>query len=382
MNLLPPQGRNPYSVRRVRGIIVRVFISYRRDDSRAATVWIYRALANELGADQIFYDLDTIPIGVNFKTYIENAVSSCGIMLVIIGKTWTNATGEDGERRLDDPGDFVRIEVESGLEQELRMIPVLIDGAAMPKARDLPPKMQDLVYRNGLEIDFARDLDAHLDRLLRAVVSIRTNPPSAAPLARTLPTSAPPISEPVLPTVKSTVPPPQFTETTSRIHESENRATSEMSDAQHAPQARQTFWETGTIRLRNGGSYEGDSVHGAPHGRGTCEFPDGTRYEGSFIDGVLQGQAKKYFPNGDWYEGGFVAWKRHGRGTHHKASGDRFVGWYENDVEHGRGVYHFASGARFEGVFFQGRRHGPGIFHHLDREPESVRYEHGRRIPC
>ena len=189
------------------------------------------------------------------------------------------------------------------------MIPVSSTGIAM-QARELPENAGP-VYRNGLGIDFARDLDAHLDRYC-SCSSIRTNPPSAAPLARTLPTSAPPISEPVadIPIYGAS---PQVTETTSRIHESENRATSEMSDAQPAPQARQTF-ETGTIRLRNGGSCEGDSVHGAPHGRGTCEFPDGTRYEGSFIDGVLQGQAKNTFK---WrlVRGGFCCletpWSRH-----------------------------------------------------------------------
>lgn len=380
---------------------MRVFISYRRDDSQAATQWIYRELKASLGPDQIFFDFDTIPFGVNFKTFLQESVSSCGIMLAVIGRGWVDARNAEGERRLEDPADLVRIEIESALAQNLRVVPVLIDGASMPKATDLPPEMQDLIFQNGLEIDFARDLDAHLQRLVQVVMSIRrggpsgvTHPPNASPSAgpnsaRPLAGSAPPRSSPVTHPASHPAAPPSGAYGAvgdSGIGSSTRSAPPTAADTTSGTELsppesrRQTFWETGTIKLPNGGAYEGSSVDGRPHGRGTCELPDGTRYEGTFVHGDLDGHATKHYSNGDRYEGGFVAWKRHGRGTFFKVSGDRFEGWYQDDAEHGRGVYYFASGARYDGGFFQGKRHGQGVFYHLDRDPERVRYEYGRRV--
>ena len=150
---------------------LKVFISYRRSDAQTESQSIYREISREFGPENVFYDVDSIPLGVNFKTYLENAVTECGLMLVIIGKSWIDARDDEGARRLEDPTDFVRIEVESALKQGLRVVPVLVNGAQMPKPGLLPESMQDLAFQNAAEIVWGRDLDNHLNRLIKAVTA-------------------------------------------------------------------------------------------------------------------------------------------------------------------------------------------------------------------
>ena len=111
---------------------MKIFISYRRDDSQIASQSIYEALVKEIGFDQVFFDIDDIPYGVNFKTHLDRVVSECGIMLVMIGPDWSNATDAKGQRRLDDPTDFVRIEVESAIERGLTVIRFFLKGRVCP----------------------------------------------------------------------------------------------------------------------------------------------------------------------------------------------------------------------------------------------------------
>lgn len=141
----------------------RIFISYRRDDSADVTGRIYDRLIAHFGRDAVFKDVDAIPFGVNFKEYLEDMVAQCALQLVIIGPRWITITGEDKRRRLDDPTDFVRIEVESALKRDIPVIPLLVMGAMMPTADELPPSLAELAYRNGTPIrrdpDFHRDMD-------------------------------------------------------------------------------------------------------------------------------------------------------------------------------------------------------------------------------
>ena len=102
-----------------------IFLSYRRDDAFAAN-WLAKRLIKSFGRDQVFVDVESIPAGENFPKAIRSAVQSCDVLLAVIGPQWVDATNEKGIRRLDDPADFVRLEIEAALNRRIRVIPVLI----------------------------------------------------------------------------------------------------------------------------------------------------------------------------------------------------------------------------------------------------------------
>ena len=146
-----------------------VFISYRRSDSAYPAQYIYETLASHFGEESVFLDVDNIPIGVDFHEYLDNAVSKCDVLLTVIGERWLNTTNEVGERRLDDPDDFVRIEIESALSRGIPVIPVLIENATMPKAADLPESLGLLCRRNAAELRPGRDFRKHLDKIVEGI---------------------------------------------------------------------------------------------------------------------------------------------------------------------------------------------------------------------
>ena len=121
-----------------------VFISYRRDDSAASAGRVYDRLARRLGAENVFFDVDNIPPGVDFVDVLSERVGKCDALVAVIGRDWTSAAGKDNRRRLDDPNDFVRIEIEAALTRGVRVIPVLVEGAAMPGADELPESLKKL----------------------------------------------------------------------------------------------------------------------------------------------------------------------------------------------------------------------------------------------
>lgn len=141
----------------------RIFISYRRADSQAIVGRLHEHLARAFGEDSVFMDVSDIPAGVNFKAYLAKQVTACDVLLVIIGEQWATITGADGRQRLADPDDFVRIEVESGLNRpDVRVIPVLIHQTPMPTRDQIPASLGDLHYRNAYRVrydpDFGRDM--------------------------------------------------------------------------------------------------------------------------------------------------------------------------------------------------------------------------------
>lgn len=145
-----------------------IFISYRRADSSGYVIAIYDRLTQKFEREQIFRDLNTIEFGVDFVEAIENAVRQCDVMLTIIGLHWLNITDDNGKRRLDDPNDFVRLEVGTGLRRDIRVIPVLVGGASMPVATELPEDLQSLVRLNAFEVN-DRDFDAHITHLAETI---------------------------------------------------------------------------------------------------------------------------------------------------------------------------------------------------------------------
>jgi hypothetical protein len=133
------------------GLTTRVFLSYRREDSSTAVQHLRESLGRLIGEDKIFRDVDSIPLGRNFETVIGEAIRSASACLVIIGPAWLAAT-HDGRRRLDDPEDFVRTEVELALKSGVEVIPVLVDGARMPGEKDLPKSISALAKLNAQEL--------------------------------------------------------------------------------------------------------------------------------------------------------------------------------------------------------------------------------------
>jgi hypothetical protein len=161
---------------------IRIFISYRRDDTQAIADRIYERLCAAFGAHSIFKDVNDIPPGKDFRAVLQDAVLSSNVMLVIIGRQWGTITDSDGHPRLHTPGDFVRLEVERALQTpNMTVIPVLVNNAQMPPANLLPPSLHELAYRNAMTVrndpDFANDID----RLIRQLEGkpVREEPPPA-----------------------------------------------------------------------------------------------------------------------------------------------------------------------------------------------------------
>jgi TIR domain len=113
---------------------------------------LYDRLADRFGAGQVFMDVDTIELGVDFGEAINRAVAACKVLLAVIGPDWLTAADEQGRRRLDNPDDFVRLEIEAALDRDVRVIPILAQGAVMPGRDDLPESLARLARRNALFI--------------------------------------------------------------------------------------------------------------------------------------------------------------------------------------------------------------------------------------
>src|SRR5579884_2459872 len=149
---------------------VRVFVSYRREDAPDATDRLTGALRDRLGRDQVFVDIDSIEIGADFAEVIGKWIAQCDVLLAVIGHDWTDARDASGAKRLDDPRDYVRLEIESALQRGVRVVPVLIHGARLPRPDQLPPTLGPLLQRNALELTrkyWSLDVDELLNALGR-----------------------------------------------------------------------------------------------------------------------------------------------------------------------------------------------------------------------
>lgn len=145
--------------------MARIFISYRRADSRLVANRIYDRLVQAFGEKSVFKDVDNIPPGRDFRGVLREATANCEVMLVIIGPQWVDIRDSAGNRRLDSLNDFVRLEVESGLQRDgTLVIPILVENADMPAAHDLPDTLKQLAFNNAFRINddpyFHRDMDS------------------------------------------------------------------------------------------------------------------------------------------------------------------------------------------------------------------------------
>jgi hypothetical protein len=190
-----------------------IFISYRREDSVAYAGRLYDRLNAHFGAEhQVFIDVDTLDPGVDFVEKIEQTVGSCDVLIAVIGKLWLTAVDEQGRVRLQNPEDFVRLEIQTALDRKIRVIPALVGGARMPGSQDLPSELAALARRNAFQIhddSFRQSVSRLIESLERALaeapatgkpegrvdIALREaipRQPSETPYAATPPPVAPP----------------------------------------------------------------------------------------------------------------------------------------------------------------------------------------------
>jgi hypothetical protein len=150
---------------------IRIFISYRRDDAAYPAGWLFDRLVDHYGSAQVFKDVDSIGPGEDFAAEIRAAVGSCAVLLAVIGSRWLTAAGPDGQRRVEDPDDFVRLEIEAALARGTQVIPVLVDGASIPSMGQLPVTLRPLASRQALELS-PRTFGSDFGRLLAALENV------------------------------------------------------------------------------------------------------------------------------------------------------------------------------------------------------------------
>jgi hypothetical protein len=157
------------------------FISYRREDAAGYAGRLRESLERRLGTARVFRDVDTLRPGQDFVQAIESRLSDCAVMLAVIGRDWVNARDLAGSRRLDEPFDFVRLEIAAALARpNVLVVPVLVEGAAMPSAAELPENLKPLIRRHAVSL---RDetWDSDVDRLVNVIESaISMRDPSRA----------------------------------------------------------------------------------------------------------------------------------------------------------------------------------------------------------
>jgi len=145
-----------------------LFINYRRGETAGEARALFNELAATLGKDSVFMDVDGIALGRDFRQVLHERLASCDLMLALIGRDWINSKDASGRRRLEDPTDFVRLEIEAALKRNIPVTPVLVQGAQMPGVEHLPEDIKDFAFRNGFELSHNRwesDLQELLKRL-------------------------------------------------------------------------------------------------------------------------------------------------------------------------------------------------------------------------
>jgi hypothetical protein len=145
-----------------------IFINYRRDDTSGYSGRIHERLASTFGSGSVFMDLDDIRPGFDFVRAIDESLAKCDAMIVLIGKRWLEARDASGRKRIDSPEDFVHLEIAKALQRNIRVIPVLVNNAAMPSAKDLPASLAQLANLQAMELSDER-WDYDLGQLIGAI---------------------------------------------------------------------------------------------------------------------------------------------------------------------------------------------------------------------
>jgi hypothetical protein len=172
-----------------------IFISYRRDDTEGEAGRLFDDLVREFGENTVFMDVAGISPGLDFRKAIDDNVAGCGVLLAMIGPTWSTISDSSGQRRLDAASDFVRLEIASALGRNVPVIPVLVHNAKMPHPTELPDNLKDLAYRNSVEITHARwnsDVQLLVEALAQYTRASSTT--GAEPVHATVPVQLPPVN--------------------------------------------------------------------------------------------------------------------------------------------------------------------------------------------
>ncbi len=170
-----------------RRVLGSIFINYRRNDSEGEAGRLFDELTNQFSENSVFMDVSGIEPGRDFRKAIDESVATCSVLLALIGQDWLNTKDAQGRRRLEDANDFVRIELASALRRDIPVVPVLVRGAKMPGAEQLPDDLKELAYRNAVELTHARwksDVQV-LVRALRPYMDEPGGGSSPAPSAET-----------------------------------------------------------------------------------------------------------------------------------------------------------------------------------------------------
>ncbi len=168
-----------------------IFVGYRRDDTGGDAGRIYDRLSQAFGRERVFKDVDSIPRGVRFREYVEDIIGRCRVFVVLIGPKWIDVLDESGNRRLENPDDLVRVEIETALSiPKVQVLPVLVAGAQMPRRDQLPGALSALTEFNAAELRRDPDFNLDMDRLIRVIetgaVVRRRNPLLAGAIAGVL----------------------------------------------------------------------------------------------------------------------------------------------------------------------------------------------------
>jgi hypothetical protein len=155
-----------------------IAISYRREDSLPIAGRLYDRLLAEFGKTDVFMDFDSIPYGMDFRTHIKKTLERADVVLAVIGPSWTGPQS-NSTRRIDDPKDFVRLEIAATLERGIPLIPVLVNDTPMPKPEALPMEIEALAFRNALALDSGIDFHHHTDRLIASIRQLLDKTPDS-----------------------------------------------------------------------------------------------------------------------------------------------------------------------------------------------------------
>ena len=197
----------------------RVFVSYRREDSRGETGRIADRLALEFGKENLFLDVDDIPLGANFVKHLSAEVQRCDVLLAVIGKQWLELRDDHGHRKIDSPTDAVRIELVAALKRDVPIIPILLDGTKIPRSDLLPEDINELSFRNGLDLRYS-SFHSDMNRLVRDLRAMLPPSPDADSTQQLSEPEQSPAQGPVLP-------PPPEADSTQQLSESARSPTRE-----------------------------------------------------------------------------------------------------------------------------------------------------------
>jgi hypothetical protein len=161
--------------------VAKIFISYRQQDTKFIVGRISDRLKESFGSDGVFMDINDIPFNVYFRQHLDSEVSQATAVLVLIGHGWVDARDEHGRRRLDNPNDYVRVEIETALRKNIPVGVVLIDGAPLPRSDQMPDSLRLLLTQYITQLDVARNFEAHMAQMISDLSKTKGNTVVAAP---------------------------------------------------------------------------------------------------------------------------------------------------------------------------------------------------------